>query len=49
VITDNITDMDIINCSKTVDLIIYPWTEKKWSKRKSSIKAVIEDERRYNY
>lgn len=49
VITDNITDMDIINHSKTVDLIIYPWTEKKWSKRKNSIKAVIEDERRYNY
>lgn len=49
VVTDNITDLDIINKSETVDLIIYPWTERKWSRRKNSIMASIENEIRYGY
>lgn len=49
VITDNVTDMDIINHSETLNLILYPWTEKKWIKQKSKVLAIIEDERKYNY
>lgn len=40
VITDNITDMDIINCSKTVDLIIYPWTEKNGQRERVPLRLL---------
>lgn len=49
VITDNITDLDIINKSKSVDLIIYPWTEKKWLKKKKLVVAIIENVTKYEY